>query len=127
MIILGTARPDCQHKDKNSMFGCREQAKFVMFIRGPKGEYENHRFYFCRGHVAAPYHEMLLPLARQFHTKECPVKAYVQDLDLLQQKMEKMKKLGMMKPDGTLVAIPSKGQFDCFNPHCPLYGTKHKH
>lgn len=90
VIILGSAKPDCDWVDKGSKLGCREQSVFQMFVKGPDGEFESHKFHFCRSHASFAWTSMIIPLARNFAEGLPGTKAVVYDLDRLKE-FEEMK------------------------------------
>lgn len=58
-----------------------------MFMRGPKGEYEGNKFYFCRSDAPNAWSKFLLPMAQQFmNTLKQHIVCVVEDLDKVRER-----------------------------------------
>lgn len=92
--------PDCDWKDKKSKRGCRERSVFVLFLRGPSGALERHKFYACRSHASDLWREAILPLASRWHTPTNKVTPCCYDLALLAEYEKQQAKLAsrIIKP-----------------------------
>jgi hypothetical protein len=69
MTLIGQANPDCDYKPKLSVFGCRNQAKFRMFLKNDAGAYTDYEFYACDSH-ATEINDLLKEISQMIADRE---------------------------------------------------------